>query len=495
MTDRPVHLVLCLLTAGVCAAQTASDSPLTDLRITRINSTFSLNGSLAGIGSTASLAGGNVIYTGVDASAVNWNPAALSFLDGRSLILDYTPPVAQDISRYYDVDAEVLSQMESIRDELGTPASTVSGPAVSPSIGFSQGIGGFGVAIPVHLGGFNGGIGFGYRTPLVLDAGLTATGIDAGISSEQDLDGELRTIIMRINANLTGSMNLTLQEYTLAAGWQPFHGLSLGASVSRLTLRATALARMQMDGILAMSGDEYIFNDPYDPSIDFAGGETNALGYTFDSRFQGVGWGGMAGVAIRLGRAFQIGVTVDLPRKITADGMFHSLGYTIPFIDLEGGGDTDELIDPLSIDLSKLTRTEKNERLEEHSLILEQPGAYSAGLALGGRGFTFSLRVTQYSGAFAFDLVGHERRGLSFLYGGGVGLDFTYFFFGASVALVDELVPADGESLNEGEPLRGIPLPKVNLGFRLPTPLGIRIAGIVGLEPAPMLRMSFQYTF
>ena len=122
---------------------------------------------------------------------------------------------------------------------------------------------------------------------------------------------------------------------------------------------------------------------------------------------------------------------------------------------------------------------------------------------MGGEKFTFSLRLTKYDGAFSYDLVGYEKRGMEFLYGGGIGLDFKYFFFGASASLIDEIKPPPTQEQINGEegvdayvePLTGIPLPKINLGFRIPTPLGIWIDGVLGLEPTPMVRMSLRYNF
>ena len=94
---------------------------------------------------------------------------------------------------------------------------------------------------------------------------------------------------------------------------QLWSGFSVGATASRYRVNATADAKVNIDGIIEMSGNEYAFNDPDDPAIDFANGETNALGQSLAAAFSGTGWGYKIGVIQRISSGFQLGVTVDLP--------------------------------------------------------------------------------------------------------------------------------------------------------------------------------------
>ena len=83
MKKRNYCIWLLTLAAGLLQAQNDSDHPITDLFVNRIETRFTLCGSLIGFGSTASLLGEGVVYPKSDASALMWNPAALGFLEKR----------------------------------------------------------------------------------------------------------------------------------------------------------------------------------------------------------------------------------------------------------------------------------------------------------------------------------------------------------------------------------------------------------------------------
>ena len=73
-------------------------------------------------------------------------------------------------------------------------------------------------------------------------------------------------------------------------------------------------------------------------------------------------------------------------------------------------------------------------------------------------------------------------------------LDFTYFFIGASANFFDEIIP-DGEEGMIPEEFTNLPLPKLNLGFRIPIPVGLWIDGYIGVEPTPLVRLTARYEF
>lgn len=487
-------LLLAVLGAASLIAQTDSDHPLAELAVSRLNLRFTLSGSLLGLGSGGSLAGRSVVWPQADASALSWNPAALALLEKRSLVVDWVPGLTQDLSQLeslYDIDQEVRDQMDEAVADYGTDQSTVGYPDLEPVSGMRSSVAGFGLGVPFRLGGVPMGVGFGYAAPLLLNLDLQGTGIDALIDSEQEIEGSTRRIRMRTQASLTGAAEVAVNQLLLGWGAQPLPGLSVGVTASRYRVRARGRARANIDGIIEMSGNEYAFNDPNDPAIDFAAGETNALDQVLASEFSGSGWGYKIGVVQRIARGFQLGVTVELPQSITLEGYWSSVTHEIPFLNFEDGDDVDEMIDPTAINLAQLTLTQRREKRETHRLIIELPKAYNVGLALGGGGFSLVLRGTLYRGDLAYDLVGEERRGLKFKYGGGVTLDFRYFFIGASVALVDEIKPVGDVAV----PTLDIPWSNVNLGFRIPTPLHVWVDGIVAAEPTPSLRLSFRHDF
>lgn len=497
-------MIITTLWGVVLQAQTDSDHPLASLAVSRLNVKFTLSGSLLGLGSGGSVAGRSVAWPQVDASALSWNPAALGLLEKRNLVLDWVPGVAQNLNQLnslYDIQAEVETQMDNAMVDYGTAESTVGYPTLEPVAGMRADVAGFGLAIPFTVMGRRMGAGFGYATPLRLNLDLHGTGIDALIDSEQEIEGSTRRIRMRTRANLVSSLDVAVNQVMLGFGGELVNGLTLGVTANRYNIQAVGRMAANIDGIIEMSGNEYAFNDPNDPNIDFAGGETNALNQSLSARFSGSGWGVKIGVLKQVTESFQMGFTVDLPPEIRSTGTLNSITHEIPFIKLdeagEDGGDVEDLIDPTSINLAQLTRTERREKEELHRLNINLPRAYNLGMVLGRSGFKLALRVTGYSGQLGYDLVGEDRRGLQFKYGGGLTLDFKYFFIGGSVAMVDEIKPADEVDAagTVHEPMTDLPWGSFNMGFRIPTALGVWVDGLIGVEPTPAMRMSFRYDF
>jgi hypothetical protein len=498
MKNRVVTIcTLTLFALSLARAQTDSDHPLTELIAGRIRARLSLCGSLIGMGSTASIVGESVVWDRSDASSISWNPAALGFLQNRSVITDWVPGIVQDVSKFYDIDGHIEEAMDDIVEDYGTDQCFVEYPAVSTNAGLHSSLAGFGVALPFRMGGHRFGFGFGYSTPLLLSFELTGTGIEAGIDSEEEIQGELKRIRMRTRLNINGHLQVRMNAFLIGGGVDLGKEMAFGFSFSRLRMRARCNAFARVDGIIEMSGSEYAFNDPYDPRIDFDAGEQNNLNQSFYADLSGSGWGFKVGMIKRISGRFRIGMTISLPPKIEITGMDSTINNKVPFIKIgeeSASGDVEDLIDPTEIDLAKLTLTERAVDKNIHSTAIQLPKAYSFGLMYSVKIFNLVFRYTKYSGSFSSDLWKNEIRGLRFKQGMGLGIDFKYFFLGASASLIDEIKPSE-KIEDEGEPMENILLPKVNLGFRIPTFDGLWIDGLIGVEPTPLLRFTFRYNF
>lgn len=496
MNKRIVRYVLILIwSSSPLWGQNDDEHPITDLFFQHLNTRFTLCGSLTGMGSTASLAGESVVWRQSDASCLVWNPAALGNLDGRSLFLDYVPGLTQNLSKFYDMEGLVQDEMDSFIEDYGTDESEVMYPTLSPVAGFHSNLSGFGLAIPFRAMGRRFGVGFGYTTPFLIDLQIIGSGIEVGIDSEQDIQGEMKRIRMRTRMNLNGSLNFRIHRFVFGAGGDLGGGLAIGFSVSRLKLHMIGKAYAGIDGIVEMSGAEYAFNDPYDPRIDFASGEQNDLNQSFFADYSSTGWGVKFGAIQRLSERIQFGATVSFPPKLEITGLDSTVNNRIPFINFEENGDgISDLIDPEEIDLAKLTLTERIIHRNELTPVLELPTVYNVGFIYENGIFSLLLRYTIYEGGFSFGIIDDEIRGLRFRQGAGLGLDFTYFFLGASADFFDEIVPEGEEALIPDE-MKRIPIPKLNLGFRVPLIAGLWADGLIGIEPTPLLRITARYDF
>lgn len=475
--------------------QVTTDQPITDLAARRVQAKVSLSSAMVGLGSTASLMGESVVWPKSDASCLTWNPAALGLLEKRSFVIDWAPSISQDIADYVDVDGPIRDAMDDIVEEEGTSESSVIYPAISPKVGLTSNIGGFGVAVPLQLGERKAGIGIGYTSPLNLGVELLGTGIEAGLDTEQDIQGEMRRIRMRVWAQLDAMLDVKVHQFIIGGGIALSNDFAIGASLSRYLLDARGKAFANIDGIVEMSGNEYVFNDPTDPAIDFNGGEQNTLHQTLGAEYSGSGWGLKFGLVKKMSENFQVGVTVSLPPSLTVHGVDSTVTNEIPFLVFENDDDEeDDLIDPEEINLAKLTLTQRQVEINRRSIVLNFPKAYSVGFVYQSGIFSFTMRYTYFSGGLTSDIYDNEIRGLSLKHGVGIGLDFKYFFFGASAMVGDEVRPLDKVS-DSGDPLTNVPLPRAHVGIRIPTFKDLWVDGLVSVEPTPMVRLSIRHHF
>ncbi len=485
--------LLTLLCATAAESQSNGDRPITDLVAQRLDISLSLSGSLAGLGSSAGVLGESVVWRESDASSVSWNPAALGFLKRRSVVVDWIPGLQQNVQSFYDVDGIIEEEMDAILDEYGTVGSEVAYPSLTAEAGLGSSIGGFGVAIPFILADRSFGFGFAYAAPMSLALEVAGSGFEAGIKSEQKIQDELKCITMRTWLDLVGDLGIRVSQYQCGIGADLGGGTAIGIALSRVRVRSVCRAYARIDGILEMSGSEYIYNDPNDPHIDFASGEQNELSQSLYADYFGSGWGLKLGAVKKISRHLQIGLTVSVAPAFTFSGTDSSVNNTIPFIRAETNGDTgiDEFIDPTRINLAKLTETTRIVKYNYFTPTLRMPDAYSIGLLWGGGKTSLALRYTKYDGEFSLGVKRDEIRGLQIKHGVGLGFDVYYAYLGASAFIGDEILPANGT----GAPLVNLIVPRINLGFRIPLQPHFWVDGLIGVEPTPLLRFTFRYGF
>jgi hypothetical protein len=156
--------------------------------------------------------------------------------------------------------------------------------------------------------------------------------------------------------------------------------------------------------------------------------------------------------------------------------------------------------DVTKLDLAKPTMTEETIKINDFSPQIGFPRSTSIGVVIG-TGMKLSLRYTIFSDGFYFGYRRNEIEGLRLKQGFGLGLDFKYFFLGASASMGDEyfVLPAGANQkdypLFDRDPQANVILPQMNLGFRVPVISGLWLDGLVGAQPTPVLRLTVRYTF
>ncbi|MDZ7379285.1 MAG: hypothetical protein ONB06_08055 [candidate division KSB1 bacterium] len=483
-------VLLVLLAASWVWAQ--SDRPITELVARHVRVDLSLSGAFVDLGASLAPLGG--IASGQsDASCLSWNPAGLAALPRTSVVLDYVPGLRQDMEPLLHLSSRLREQMDAVIEDYGAPNALVTYPQLAARVGLEPIVGGVAVGLPLTIAGRRWGVGFGYREPFALRCTLLGTGVEVAIDSEEELEGEMRRIRMRTWLDVTGEAEARVQELIIGFGTQVGPATRVGLAVTRLALHARCLGYAAVEGIVEMSGGEYVFNDPYDPRIDFARGEQNNLHQSLFADYSGLAWGARIGLLHRLNHRLHLGLAINLPYHLRLHGQDSTVNNRIPFIDLEGGvqGEVADMIDATKIDLSKLTLTERLSQHNAFAPVLRVPGSLHLGVLWGTQKRALSARVSFYSGRLTASLKNGEERGMRLRYGVGVGFDLRYFFIGLGTEVGDEVQPA-GETR---APMQALVVPRLNLGGRVPVASGLWLACVVGVEPTPLVRLSGQYEF
>ncbi len=475
-----------ILCNGIVLAE--NDFTLNSLLAERIQTNFSITGAFIGPGGSAGPVGESVVWPTPDASALFWNPAALAYLEKRSVIVDWVPGLQQDLaSMVDDLDGKVEEALDDVREEYeetpgsATPAENVK---MNASAGFHPAISGFGLAAPFKIGDVHGGVGFGYSTPIVMDFSILGSGFDVNLDTEEVLTGNAPTLInLRIRTGFNGALKVKTHQFVFGGGVR-YGNTAIGFSSYRMKLLMSADLYAKIDGLLTIDGEEYHFNDPADTHL--APGESNSLEQMLSAEITGEGTGFKIGLVHEFSRTFRVGITYNQPTNLKLTARDERIWDTIPFISVEDSID----IDFAEIEPPKYNKTYRDTVKNQLTPTFEYPGSINFGMVLGGNGVKLALRYTIYNGDFSLGLFDNDIKGIKLKYGAGFGLDFKYFFLAASAAMGEEIIPVDKESI-----LPTAILPKVNLGFRIPVMRNMLLTGLLGIEPFPILKTTFQYTF
>jgi hypothetical protein len=471
----PFRRIAILLVFGWSAgwAQNDSDHPISELVGGHIQAELTVSGSMALWG-----------FSGRSAE----NPAGLGIPEKGKFVFEWSPGISWNINKWIGAEDRSQKKIDGLIRDYGTAESRVQYPSLSPRMGFQSDLTRFEAAFPLHLFGRRIGIGLGYSVPLSLNLQLTGTGIEAGLDSEQKIQGELKRVRMRIRSGLDGLFQLRMNHLEFGAGVEVGEGTAVGVALIRSHLQIKAEARAMMDGIVEISGTEYVYNDPFDPRIDFHAGERNDINQSFDARYSGSGWGFRIGAVKKLSRSLRIEMTLGLPSRVRLRGADSLINNRIPFIKSESGesgGGFDDLIDPAKIDLAKLTKTERIVKKNQYSPRLSIPGALDVNIRWEKGKTGIALRCAIYRGGFSIDSRG-KKLGIELKQGLGLEADFACFFLGGSVDFAKELK-------SSGKPGQSLAIPKAHLGFRIPVHSSLSLEGLLGADPLPVFLISGEY--
>ena len=349
-------------------------------------------------------------------SAGNWdvwgNPASLISFREAYLSFGLQPGLKLDPGRYVDIPAEIRSQVDQNIADYRVPETELTYPDVGIRVGQRGGLFGLQLAYPLRWQEKPLAVSLDISQPFFLNLTAQNDGLNLMLEATRNVSGQKKIIHMRVNAILQALLNMRMTGVTLGIAREFNEKLAAGLRFGRDYSRATLNAQANVDGIMETAGTEYVFNDPTDPHIDFAAGETNRLDQRAWLDFSGRGWHFNLGMLYRAGDRWTFGLDLRRASALKLAGKMNVVQYKIPALNVDALLSNKEdvsLLDAAKLNLAKLTLTEPVSNKTSDHMRLNRPSSLGvqASYQSGGLELLFSLR--KYSGRFGYDFLGEER--------------------------------------------------------------------------------------
>ncbi|KAA3619654.1 MAG: hypothetical protein DWQ05_02720 [Calditrichaeota bacterium] len=486
---------------------------------------FGLSSSLlSGIGARNSGLGGVITGFHGDVSSTIHHPAALATFTRPAMIVDMTPSMMFSPYTFADIDAEVESGVDSALVDYAIPQEKLSYPGLNIAFGQSGFSGSGGLVIPTNYGQ----IGFAVYRPLSLKLDVVGSGFSTMIETSKAI-GDAVTVVQfatTMSSSIEFYLDTRATSFTFARALTPKY--SVGASLDWFDSHIKLDANFDLEGIMllrqegAVSGQEYVFNDPYDESIRTEDGEQNNLNQWANGGFDGSGWGFKLSSIYLPTRWISVDAVFTLPQELNLKGQFEFVQNSMPALiaeNLFSDNDDDEIFDVTELSLAKPTATEQFINPSADHMTLKMPGSLVLGtsLRLGDRSL-LAFNFTQYFGELSYSYLNYQQ-GIKFKQGMRFGASFPFAWYlspetallkflgikplprlrlGGGFILADEI--KSGFSYQDLESDRtysrsGLIIPAFSLGKSFTIIPRVVADVLIFSIPTSIFKMSFHYQF
>lgn len=375
------------------------------------------------------------------AAAATGNPAELASLRTREFIFDGSMmPVLKrgsflstEISAI--LDDEVSGAMDEVLDDPDQVNFLADGYRSHTKFrGVSGGLRPAfpSIAMAVPLGNRTT-LAFATHQPINAEFGLLATGINTQIAQEQGSDDVSIRFDVLMNISIATRMTLNMNAFTTALGVRVledsrFGDLDVGMSLSRYQMSSFRNLEADFTGMVVVSrADERFFNNPDDPNLNFANGESNALFMRARGDYRDTQNGYSIGLTYRapvVRRVILSALYTKMPTFTLTDPNAFGDAYLPVFAigDDVLGGDLKVKLDTLQAAKPNLTtRRDISQLIDDMTVQLPSSLALGADVGLGRH--TLTLNYTKYSGELSMTF-GDSYLGKKSAHGLGFGMDF-----------------------------------------------------------------------
>ncbi len=415
---------------------------------------------------------------------ISINPAFASTYTRPSIYFQMGPQVQIIPSHFTDVDAKVRSSVDNALVNYKTKNTEISYPKIGTVFQankmWAEGL----ACFPVG----KWRVALGYQEVLNFSARARLSGAGTGISTLVDMGGGTKSNVLFtafIGSLLDVDFRIDKTQLTFSKIlWRKY---GVGLSLERLGGRTQIYGRMNVQGDMVFNGQEYIFDDPND-------NWHNSLKQALDGSFSGSAWRLVLGFWRPISRTMIFDFAVRTTAKMDMSGQMNVLQNKIPALNMSALSSDDknaEIMDPVKLNLSQLTRTEPVQNKTYSTLSLHFPGRLALGLTWKKKKFYWYNNLAFLFGASELsygpsELSFQETLDVTSV----IGIFNFYLNFGATANRI-EAKKINFISMDETKAW----LPKFSFGYGRVIHENYLVVGKIGFLPAPIFYLTTGFRF
>jgi hypothetical protein len=246
--------------ANLCLAQ-ADNSKILSFNGGKLDASISMASSVFfGIGGRECNLAGTISSFSPQAPTAQWNPAAIAWLKGGSLSLDFTPHVLTDASRLIDINGEVEQSTIDGINAYRTDETDIQTTDVGLKFNQVGNTASGAFAIPINDMVFHASF---YR-PIDFDLQALFTGFKAKIMTSIPMSDREEEVIFNSFVEGPTTSHLGVNVVSLGFSRKIRNDMAIGLSIENYSAAFRADGVWEVNGTMLFAGKETAFNDPRD---------------------------------------------------------------------------------------------------------------------------------------------------------------------------------------------------------------------------------------
>jgi len=498
-------ITICLLPYTLFAQ---NDSEMEFFEGGHIRSDFGIRSHLLTGAGVRGAYGGLIAPINPEPFVIFGNPAALSRVKGKKVIVSSSPALQFDLTNLTDPNPSIETEMDT-RLESFNLTGPKTYPKMTGSIGFLGSlVSGFALSMPIEADENNrwlGGriprlfdqIAFGYTVPFMFQSKFVYSGLRMRIRTIDIDEANVRhpenEILLYSSIKMDSDLSISSDSWNVSVA-RDMGDVTLGAGIQRTAGRIELHANQRTDGIMSKAGSESSFNDPQSPWDD-------DFFFSAHGIFEG------SALALRLGTLYEpsdkfiLGAMLRLQGEMKMDADFDLELHSFTPLKLNAQPGQKRFDVNAIQDASELTRTTAKVFETASDMIVSIPSELAVAATYNGF-MKPSLTFTKYFGEFSYtyDMV---ENGAPFTYkrgykpNMGMNLNFDLFILKFGIGAVKAVDVVEGYHDAAGLPIPPAPaiwIPHLSFGFETGLSDALKLGVLVEGLPEDALRMTLEYS-